>query len=138
MGERAEFVLRQFDAMRSGDVERVISQMSEDFEFVNPDYAIEPGTRCGPEGARIAFENLLEAFDDLDWEIERLEEEGELVVVTGTWSGRGQASGAEFRDQPFGVVVTFRADEIVRYEWFNRADEALETLTSRASRGAGP
>jgi ketosteroid isomerase-like protein len=138
MGERADFVLRQFEAMRRGDVEAVVSLVSDDFEFVNPDYALEPGTRRGPEGARIALESMLEAFGDMAWEVEQVQEDGEMVVVTGTWSGRGKGSGAEFADQPFGIVITFRGDEIVRYAWFNRADQALAALTSRASRGADP
>jgi ketosteroid isomerase-like protein len=130
MGERAESVLRRFDAMARGDVDELLSGVTEDFEFVNPDYALEPGTRHGAAGARTAFTNIWEAFEYPRWKIERAEERGEQVLVTGTWSGRGRASGAEFEDEPFGVLVTFRGDEIVRFEWFNQADEALAALGS--------
>jgi ketosteroid isomerase-like protein len=111
--------------MERGDVETLVAGAAENVEYVNPDYALEPGTRHGPDGTRIALRNMLEAFDDLRWDIESLEERGDRVIATGTFTGRGKASGVAFDPQPFGVVVTFRDDEVIRFEWFNRPDEAL-------------
>jgi ketosteroid isomerase-like protein len=138
LGERADLVIRQFEAIERGDLEEVVSVVSEDFEFINPDYALEPGIRRGREGARRAFANLLEAFDGLRWKLEDLTEQGDRVIVTGSWSGHGKGSGAEFTDQPFGVVVTFGGNEVRRFEWFNRTDEAVAAFTSEASRAGGP
>jgi ketosteroid isomerase-like protein len=123
------------EELSRGDIDALLEDAADDFEFVNPDYALEPGTRHGREGARTAFENLAAAFEDMRWVIERIEEEGDRVIVTGNWAGRGKASGAEFEGEPFAVVVTYRGEQAVRLEWFNRPEQAL---TSRASRGAGP
>jgi ketosteroid isomerase-like protein len=132
---RTELVLRGFEALARGDVDELAAQASDDFEFVNPDYALEPGIRHGPAGGRVALQNLSDAFDDLRWDMEQLEERGDRVIVTGTWAGRGKASGVRFAGEPFAVVVTFRDDEVVRLEWFNSADEAL---TSAGAKADGP
>jgi ketosteroid isomerase-like protein len=123
--DRAERVRRGFEAMERGDVETLVADVAEDAEYVNPEYALEPGTRYGPDGARIALHNMLEAFDDLRWEIERLEERGDRVIATGTFTGRGKASGVPFGPQSFGVVLTYREDKVIRLEWFNDPEEAL-------------
>ena len=123
--DRLERVRRGFAAIEQGDVETLVADAAEDAEYVNPDYALEPGTRYGPDGARTALQNLLEAFDELHWEIEGLEERGDRVIATGTFTGRGKVSGIPFDRQPFGVVLTYRGDEVIRFEWFNDPEEAL-------------
>ena len=42
--------------------EGVIAFLSDDFEFVNPDYAVEPGTRQGHAGWSHAMKSLQAAF----------------------------------------------------------------------------
>jgi ketosteroid isomerase-like protein len=60
---------------------------------------------------------MLDAFEDLRIDVDRLVEVDERVVATGHFSGRGRESGAEFTPQPFGLVLTFRAGKLTRYEW---------------------
>jgi ketosteroid isomerase-like protein len=122
---RAELVSQGFDALARGDVEALLDLATDDFEFVNPDYALEPGTRHGRAGGRIAIGNFTEAFDELRWHVEQLDERGDRVIATGTWEGRGKVSGARFADEPFAVVLTFRGDRVARLEWFNSPEEAL-------------
>jgi len=120
-----ELVRSRVAALERGELDALFANVTEDFEYVNPDYALEPGTRYGPEGGRIALQNLLDAFEEVKYNVERLEERGDRVIVTGTWAGRGKVSGVSFEGEPFAVVVTFRGDQVTRLEWFNQADEAL-------------
>jgi ketosteroid isomerase-like protein len=111
--------------MERGDVDAIVAVADPDVEFVNPDYALEPGTRHGPEGLRIGVGGLLDAFNDLRWDVQRIEEVGDDVVVTGLFSGRGKTSGVAFERQPFGVILTFREERLVRWVWFSDQAEAL-------------
>jgi ketosteroid isomerase-like protein len=69
---------------------------------------------------------MLEVFDGLRIDPQRIVDLGDRVVVTGVFSGRGRSSGAQFEPQPFGFLVTLRDGQMIRYEWFTGPEEALE------------
>lgn len=120
-----EQLMEGFRAMERGDVEAIVALAHPDVEFVNPETALEPGTRHGLDGLRIGMAAMLEAFEDLHFDHERIVDQGECVVATGTFRARGRASGMELADAPFAVVVTQRDGKLVRYEWFNTPEEAF-------------
>ena len=68
---------------------------------------------------------ILEAFEDLRFDYERIVELGDRVVAIGTFLGRGRGSGVELRPAPFAVVVTQRDGKMMRYEWFVSPEDAL-------------
>jgi ketosteroid isomerase-like protein len=142
---RLDLVQRGLEAMERGDIDPIVDAADDDIKFVNPDTALEPGTREGREGYRAALQAMLDAFDHLRFQLDRMHETGDHVVVVGSFTGRGRASGVEFDAQPFAVVVTFRGERVVRYEWFNRAEEALAaagldpaSVTSEGARAGDP
>jgi hypothetical protein len=51
---------------------------------------------------------------------------GDRVLVTGTFSGVGRASGAAFGPQTFGSLVTLADGMVQRYQWFLDPNEAQE------------
>jgi ketosteroid isomerase-like protein len=55
-------------AFGRGDVEAMLDLIHPDGEWVNPDYAIEPGTRRGREEIRRAIERIFEFFETVDVE----------------------------------------------------------------------
>jgi ketosteroid isomerase-like protein len=55
MTENERRVHESLRAMERGDVEWIAAQAHPDVEFINPPYALEPGTRTGIEGVRNAF-----------------------------------------------------------------------------------
>jgi ketosteroid isomerase-like protein len=120
-----EQLMEGFRAMERGDVEAIVALAHPDVEFVNPDTALEPGTRHGLDGLRGGMAAFLEAFSDLRFEYDRIVEIEDCVVVTGTFKARGRGSGMELPDAPFAVVVTQRDGKLVRYEWFNTPEDAL-------------
>lgn len=125
MTENERRVREGLASMEQGDVEPIVAQAHPDVEFVNPPYALEPGTRRGIEGVRTALRNMLDAFVDLRFESVRVIDLGERVVALGTWTGRGKGSRYRFDPQPFAFLITFRDGQMIRYEWFNEHDEAL-------------
>jgi ketosteroid isomerase-like protein len=119
-----EVVRELFDAVGRGDLETALRLARPDGEWVNPDYAMEPGTRRGLSGLRMALSALRDSFDDLSFEISQTIDLDDRVLVTGTFSGTGRTSGAAFGPQVFGAVVTFVDGKIRRYEWYLSAEEA--------------
>jgi ketosteroid isomerase-like protein len=124
--ENVEVVQELFDAMARGDVDAALRLARPDVEWVNPDNAMEPGTRRGLSGLRTAFTALRDSFAELSFEISEMVDLEERVLVTGTFSGVGRASKAAFGPRAFGSVVTLANGKLQRYQWHLSGDEARE------------
>jgi ketosteroid isomerase-like protein len=119
-----DLVMEGFSAMERGDLDTIAALADQDVVFVNPAYALEPGTRHGPEGLRAGLGAMLDVFEDLRFTYERVLELGDRVLVAGTFTGRGKGSGMVFDPAAFAVLLTMRGDRLVRFEWFSDAAEA--------------
>jgi ketosteroid isomerase-like protein len=130
--ETVEMVTRIYDRWNAGDVEAVIASMHEDVEYVNPDYAVEPGTRRGHTGMREAMvENLDVAFSSYEHEVHEVivvEEEHVLTLLTFRACGRDSGARIEVDEQH---LWTLRDGRVARIEWFH--DEAA----ARRAAGVG-
>ena len=115
-----------FDAVGRGDIEGALRYVRSDAEWVNPDNAMEPGTRRGLDGVRTALAALRDSFADLRFDIDRMDDLGDRVLVTGAFSGLGRASGAAFGPQTFGALLTLVGGKVLRYQWYLDPDEAIE------------
>lgn len=93
--------------------------IAEDLEYVNPDYAVESGTRRD----RKALTGVLDVYPDFHFEPERYIEAGDDVVVLGKARGTG-ASGVEVNWKQ-GWIWTVEGGKAIRLRWFNDPDEAL-------------
>lgn len=126
-----EQLLEGFRAMERGDVEAIVALAHPDVEFVNPDTAVEPGTRRGLDGLRIGMAAVLEVFDDLRFDHERIIDIEDRLVAIGTFSGRGKGSGLVV-PAPFAIVVTLRDGRLARFEWFASPEDALRAAGAPA------
>ena len=133
-----------FRAMERGDVEAIVALAHPDVEFVNPDTALEPGTRHGLDGLRGGMAAFLEAFEDLRFEYDRIVDMENCVAVTGTFKARGRGSGMELPDAPFAVVVTQRDGKLCATSGSTRPRKPcapracrLRASSGAASRGEG-
>lgn len=119
-----EVVQELFEAVARGDVEAALQLVGPDGEWVNPDNAMEPGTRRGLDGVRVALTALRDSFAELRFDISEMADLDGRVLVIGTFSGVGRASDAAFGSQAFGAVVTLAEGLVRRYEWFLDQQEA--------------
>lgn len=111
-------------AFRRADAEAMLELSDPDAEWVNPDYAIEPGTRRGREEIRRAIESVFEFFETVEAESMERTPDGRILVVSRVQSrGIGGGPGIEGRT---GTLYTVRDGRLVRYEWFRSPEEARE------------
>ena len=119
-----ETVEALFAAFRRGDAEAMLDLNHPEAEWVNPDYAIEPGTRRGREEIRRAIERVLEFFEDIEVESMERTPDGRVLVVTRVRSrGIGGSPGIE---ELTGTLFTVRDGLLLRYEWFRSPEEARD------------
>jgi ketosteroid isomerase-like protein len=103
--------------------ESVRDLVADDLEYVNPDYAVEPGTRIG----RGMLGSVRETYPDFTIHTERFIDAGDQVVVLGRYTASGGASGIELQGDQ-GYVWTVKDGLAVRFQWFQSHREALEAV----------
>jgi ketosteroid isomerase-like protein len=117
--ENVELVRRIYEAWEREESARDF--IAEDIEYVNPSYAVEPGTRRG----RKSFRVIRETYGDFQIRVERYVDAGDEVVVLAQYTGSGQGSGVPVSGE-HGYVWTVRDGQAVRFQWFRSHREALE------------
>jgi ketosteroid isomerase-like protein len=99
------------------EIEAVLEITSDDFEYVNPPNAVEPGVRRGPEGIRHVMEAQWDALgEDARLEIDRIyPPEGDQVIAQGNVSRGMPGSDARVENR---IVLgwTFKEDRVIRLE----------------------
>jgi ketosteroid isomerase-like protein len=84
----------------------------------------------GHAGVRDSWERWLENFDEYGFELERIVDCGDRVLVVAHEEGRGRLSGASIGQRIYSVY-TFRGDKIARYQEFYEERDALEAAGLR-------
>ncbi|HYI37259.1 MAG TPA: nuclear transport factor 2 family protein [Thermoleophilaceae bacterium] len=125
--ENAEIVRDGFNALATGDFESFFALLDNDVEWVNPAYAVEPGTRLGIDEFRGALGRMGASFGNIRVEVDQVTDASGKVVVVGRWTGEGTGSGVTL-ENTFSSVLTLREGKVVRYEWFRTRAEALQAV----------
>jgi ketosteroid isomerase-like protein len=102
--------------------------MHPDIEWVNPNDAIETGTRTGVADFEEAESAFGRAYSSVEIKVERLEERGDEVCVNAEVHFHGRASGIEVR-QGIGMIFTLREGRVARFEWSNDPERLLGPAT---------
>ena len=96
--------------------------ISADVEYVNPSYAVEPGTRHG----RASFWVVRETYEDFRVAIERyIDAGGDDVLVLARYTASGRGSGVPLEGE-HGYLWTVKDGQAVRFRWFSSHREAFE------------
>ena len=126
MSEENVEVVRRFYAAWSGDeLPGPTELMNPEIEYVNPDRAVEPGTRRGLAAFSRAVEKVFEGWETYDMEPEQFRAVGDQVAVVTRYRGRGRGSGVEVEGRE-SALWTVRDGKVVRYAWFHEPADALE------------
>jgi len=128
--EREELARAVYEGLARGDLHPLFSLLAEDAEYVNPDFAMEPGIRRGRSEFEAAVRRIFETFEFSRFDIARLALVGDDLVAVLDVEGHGRTSEAPVRRR-FGHLVSFRDGRIVRLEWFLDPGRALEAVGLR-------
>ena len=125
--ENVELVKRLCDAWR-GDLFSVVpALMDPDIEYVNPPYAVEPGTRTGYEAFAMAAKTIRGAYQARAFEPLEFYDAENRVAVRARVVAAGVGSDVEF-DTEHGYVFDVRDGKVTRFTWFNHPREARKDV----------
>ena len=120
--ENVELVRRIHEAWDRDDF--VNELVAEDVEYINPDYAVEPGTRRG----RDTFNLVRHTIQDFTVTVDRIVDTGgDDVVVLVCFTALGPGSGVELSGE-LGYIWTLQNGVAVRFRWFASHREALNAV----------
>ncbi len=126
--ENVELVRALYEVWNgSSGREEVLAFLSDDFEWVNPPYAVEPGTRHGHPGWLQAMDSLDAAFHHSEHEVGETRDLGDQVLCFTTFVARTSADTVAFR-QDETHLWTVRNGKAIRLQWFHDRAEALEAM----------
>lgn len=143
-GEESERIVRRvFAALNEGgSVPELMSRMepllTPDAEWVNPDHAIERGTRVGAEGWSTALENTQGGLGaNVSFRLEELTVLGpNRIFVRGHLGSKGTSSGVEV-GQIVGTDWTIQDGRVRRFEWSFDVEELLARAQRESSATSG-
>jgi ketosteroid isomerase-like protein len=98
-----------------------------DIEWVEDPQRADGRIYRGHAGVRESWERWLEDFDAYGFEVERITDHGDRVLVVAIERGRGSASEADVSARIY-TVCTFRAGKILRYQEFYDEGHALDAV----------
>jgi ketosteroid isomerase-like protein len=124
VSENADMVRRIHEAVERGEDPLELGLLAPDFEYVSPPDAMEPGIRRGEEGLRHVLQTLDDTYAERRFDVERILEAGERVVVLGRITMQGRSSGVALQGEG-AQIWTLRDGLVARIEWYLTQDEAL-------------
>ena len=127
--ENVGIVRRLYHAWNARDVDAMLSVLDPAVEWVNPDYAVEPGTRRGHDGFLTVLRNLDASFDSYSHVLGEVVDLGDRLLWHTIFHARGRDSGAQV-DIPEQHLWTLRDGKIVELRWFHDAAEAEEAAAA--------
>jgi ketosteroid isomerase-like protein len=122
--ERIELLQRAFEAFNSRDVSPLAEIADPEFEMVTRVVRLEGRSFRGLEGVQEYWRFLDEGWREISFEFEDAKEAGEHLVVDYRMRGVSLDQGVPV-DQPVSMLVTFKADKLLRLQTFFDPTEAL-------------
>jgi ketosteroid isomerase-like protein len=128
--ENVDFVKSLFAASDGMDKQALLAALPEfleqicdpEIEWIEDPQRADGRVYRGHEGVRESWEQWFDQWDKYEFEIERVVDCGEAVLVVAREQGRGTTSGATVSARNF-MVMTFRDGKILRYqEFYDEAD----------------
>jgi ketosteroid isomerase-like protein len=128
--ENADVVRRAIDAFNRGDLETLVETVEFDDRAIEyheyPEF-IEVGVFRGRAAIAEHWQQFLDAFEDYRFEIDKLIDVNDEVVVFTHQHGHGKESGLAFELRS-AWVFTFRAGKLTKIRTYPNPAEALEAV----------
>jgi hypothetical protein len=131
--ENVEFLEGLFAGAKEMDKQALLDALPElipqmcdpEIEWVEDPRRADRRVYRGHDGVLESFERWLENFEEYGWEVERIVDCGDTVLVSAREQGRGRLSGGTISQRIY-TVYAFRDGKIARYQEFYEERDALE------------
>ena len=123
--ENVEIVRSLYEAWQRDGFGVVPELMDPDIEWVNPSYAVEPGTRHGYDEFAAAAQAVLNVYGDYRVSAIQAYDTGDRVAVRARVAARSKVTAYPSTPER-GYVFDLRHGKVIRFAWFNNPVEALE------------
>ena len=120
-----EVVRRLAERWNAGEVEPFVELFHPEIVFLSSESWPESGPYEGLEAMRTFAADFRAVWEDVELEIDELFPGKDAVAGACHWATRGRASGVEGR-LDFSIVIWVREGLIVRGQFFEELDDALE------------
>ena len=127
-----------YEAWDARDFDTVFGLLHTEVKWINPDYAVEPGTRTGHQGVATVLRNLDASFASYSHVLGEVVARGDHLLWHTIFRARGRDSGAQV-DIPEQHLWTLRDGLVLALRWFHdaaEAEQAAADLWARAGEGA--
>jgi ketosteroid isomerase-like protein len=104
-------------AMLAALPEIIAQTCDPEIEWIEDPQRADSQVHRGHDGVRQSWERWMQGFDEYSFEVERILDCGEHVLVVASEQARGAASGAAVSSRNY-TVMTFREGKIRRYQEF--------------------
>jgi ketosteroid isomerase-like protein len=125
--QNVEVVRALYDAWAREEFPGPTGLLDPEIEYVNPEGAVEPGTRHGIDEFVRAVEKVFEGWATWRMEPERFESVGNQVAVVLRYTAGGRSSGVEVEGRE-SALWTLRDGRVTRYAWFHDPEGALQAV----------
>jgi ketosteroid isomerase-like protein len=117
-------LLRQ--AAATGDWEPFLETIHPEIEWFPHDLFPEQEVVHGRDGVRARFKLMWQDFEQIEFEPEEIIDAGDDTFIVRLYiSARGKGSEVEVENRVY-QVMRYRADMLVRLNWYSTREEALE------------
>jgi ketosteroid isomerase-like protein len=113
--ENVEVVKGAVDAFSAHELDRYLSFLAPEFEYVDHMGAVAEVEGSGIDAIRRQVEGWFDAFPDFRASVGEFIDAGDRVVSVTTWQGTGAGSGLPYY-QEAAEVLTVRDGKIIRAE----------------------
>jgi ketosteroid isomerase-like protein len=115
------------EAYNARDFDRAVENFDRDIDWVLPEHQASDSAK-GIPGVLRFFKGIDETMGELQLVPQEYLDEGDLVATRLRHRGRGKESGVEIDTELYHQVATFRDGVIVRMEYVDTWQKALELL----------
>jgi ketosteroid isomerase-like protein len=125
--ENVEVVEALYTAWQRDGVGVVRELMDPEIEWVNPAYAVEPGTRRGYDEFAAAAQAVLDIYGDYRVSDVNVHDAGDRIAVRARVATRSKGNDVPIEAER-GYVFDIREGKVIRFAWFNDPAEALKDV----------
>lgn len=123
-----ETVQELYSAFAAGDMEYLLSKLTEDVDWITPDGYPYGGHSKGPDAVlEEVFAPIAEEWETFEVHPERFVDGGETVVSIGVYRGTYRGTGESF-EAPYAHVWDFSDGDVARFQQFTDTLVVREAL----------